>query len=131
MSVIADWLARAEEQLDRWGKPGWIGAMVLGFVLIWPIGLAILAYMIWSGRMTCQNRKRSLWGRKSRTQTTNSAFEEYRAETLRRLEEDEGAFQGFLERLRKAKDRAEFDQFRAERANGGLGGQPDGEPSAA
>ncbi|MEL6479341.1 MAG: DUF2852 domain-containing protein [Pseudomonadota bacterium] len=124
MSVITDWLARAEEQLDRWGKPGWIGAMVLGFILIWPIGLAILAYMIWSGRMTCSSRKRSLWGRKTRTPATNSAFEEYRAETLRRLEDEQGAFESFLERLRKAKDRAEFDQFRAEQAQGAQNGDP-------
>ena len=48
----------------------------------------------------------------------NRAFDEYRAETLRRLEEEHHAFQEYLDRLRMAKDRAEFDQFMAERGAG-------------
>ena len=47
----------------------------------------------------------------------NHAFDEYRAETLRRLEEEQKEFSGFLDRLRFAKDKAEFDQFMAERRN--------------
>ena len=46
---------------------------------------------------------------------TNAAFEEYRVETLRRLEQEQRDFHGFLDRLRVAKDKAEFDQFMAER----------------
>ncbi|MFX9169522.1 DUF2852 domain-containing protein, partial [Acinetobacter baumannii] len=38
-------------RLDDLGRPAWIGIMVLGFILFWPLGLAILAYLIWSGRM--------------------------------------------------------------------------------
>ena len=45
----------------------------------------------------------------------NHAFDEYRAETLRRLEEEQKEFTSFLDRLRFAKDKAEFDQFMAER----------------
>ena len=45
----------------------------------------------------------------------NWAFDEYRAETLRRLEEEQREFKEFLDRLRHAKDKAEFDQFMAER----------------
>ena len=45
----------------------------------------------------------------------NHAFDEYRAETLRRLEDEQREFMAFLERLRHAKDKAEFDQFMAER----------------
>jgi hypothetical protein len=45
----------------------------------------------------------------------NHAFDEYRADTLRRLEEEQREFREFLERLRFARDRAEFDQFMAER----------------
>lgn len=45
----------------------------------------------------------------------NHAFDEYKAETLRRLEDEQREFLGFLERLRHAKDKAEFDQFMAER----------------
>jgi hypothetical protein len=44
----------------------------------------------------------------------NRAFDEYRAETLRRLEEEQREFSSFLERLRFAKDKSEFDQFMTE-----------------
>jgi hypothetical protein len=47
--------------------------------------------------------------------TGNRAFDEYREETLRRLEEEANEFHAFLKRLRHAKDKAEFDQFMAER----------------
>ncbi|MGL4396469.1 MAG: DUF2852 domain-containing protein, partial [Hyphomicrobium sp.] len=40
-------------RLDDYGKGAWIGVMVLGFVLFFPVGLAILAYLLWSGRMSC------------------------------------------------------------------------------
>jgi hypothetical protein len=45
----------------------------------------------------------------------NRAFDDYRAETLKRLEDEQREFKEFLERLRFAKDRAEFDQFMADR----------------
>jgi hypothetical protein len=45
----------------------------------------------------------------------NRAFDEYRAETLRRLEDEQREFKEFLQRLRHAKDKAEFDQFMADR----------------
>ena len=45
----------------------------------------------------------------------NRAFDEYREETLRRLEDEQREFLDFLDRLRHAKDKAEFDQFMAER----------------
>jgi len=51
--------------------------------------------------------------------TGNRAFDEYREATLRRLEEEVDEFQAFLQRLRHAKDKAEFDQFMAERRGGG------------
>ena len=124
-------------KLDEQGKTAWIVVMVLGFIIFWPIGLAILGYLIWSGRMGCwrgngrgrwhNERKRERWGR-SGTETWfgskhrppssgNSAFDEYREETLRRLEDEQKEFLDFLERLRQAKDKAEFDQFMAERRN--------------
>lgn len=52
-----------------------------------------------------------------RPSSGNSAFDEYRAETLRRLEEEQREFKEFLERLRFARDKNEFDQFMAERRN--------------
>jgi hypothetical protein len=49
------------------------------------------------------------------TSSGNRAFDDYRSETLKRLEEEQREFKDFLARLRFAKDRAEFDQFMAER----------------
>ena len=56
---------------------------------------------------------RSAWGSSS----GNRAFDEYRTDTLRRLEEEQREFREFLQRLRMAKDKSEFDQFMAERRN--------------
>ncbi len=113
-------LARARDWLDARGRPAWIVAMVLGFILFWPVGLAFLFYILWSKRMNCNS-----WGRRGgqyRTRdfgrTGNTAFDSYREETLKRLEEERAAFTSFLDQLRAAKDQAEFDQFMASRAKG-------------
>jgi hypothetical protein len=105
-------------KLDEFGKPAWIVLMILSFIWWWPLGLAILAFMIGSGRMGCWNHNgASRWRRGStpRGSSGNRAFDEYRADTLRGLEEEQREFKEFLDRLRFAKDRAEFDQFMAER----------------
>jgi hypothetical protein len=47
----------------------------------------------------------------------NHAFDEYRNDTLKRLEEEQREFREFLERLRFAKDKTEFDAFMNERRN--------------
>ena len=58
----------------------------------------------------------------------NHAFDEYREEALRRLEAEVTKCRSFLERLRAAKDRAEFDEFMRERRNRQAGsGQGQGE----
>jgi hypothetical protein len=44
----------------------------------------------------------------------NRASDEYRQETLQRLEEEQVEFRNFLERLRHAKDKEEFDAFMAQ-----------------
>ena len=49
----------------------------------------------------------------------NRAFDDYRSETLKRLEEEQREFRNFLDRLRFAKDKTEFDQFMAEQRNRG------------
>ena len=71
-----------------------------------------------------QSRMAERWERKGRNGgcTDSSSFnrqshDEYREETLRRLEEEQREFRDFLDRLRMAKDKAEFDQFMAERRN--------------
>ncbi len=138
-------------KLDDFGRPAWIGVMVLGFILFWPIGLAILAYLIWSGRMgcwtyrgpgrwhnagetgsTCGRRGRRRAHKKPESMSGNHAFDEYREETMRRLEDEQIEFESFLERLRHAKDKAEFDQFMNERRDqppaeeGGASNPPEG-----
>jgi uncharacterized protein DUF2852 len=113
-------------KLDELGKPAWIALMVLAFIVYWPLGLAILAFVIWSGRMACwKGRGMSRWheaagpmrpaGTWWQPSSGNRAFDEYRTETLRRLEEEQREFHDFLARLRMAKDKSEFDQFMAER----------------
>ena len=112
-------------KLDELGKPAWIALMILGFMIWWPLGLATLAYMIWSRRMGCGNFRGFDWGRQQGRQfgapwhpsSGNRAFDEYRTETLRRLEEEQREFREFLDRLRMAKDKAEFDQFMTDRRN--------------
>ena len=112
-----NWLRRSEMWFDERGKPAWIAAMILGFILFWPIGLALLAYMIWSKRMFAGNcRHRARHAHHAFKSSGNSAFDAYKAETLRRLEEEQDAFEAFLQRLREAKDKAEFDQFMDDRA---------------
>jgi hypothetical protein len=114
--------------LDDYGKPAWIAAMILGFIVWWPIGLGVLAYLIWSGRMgSCGNKTawREYFTAEARrfgggfNSTGNHAFDDYREATLKRLEEEANEFQSFLKRLRHAKDKAEFDQFMSERGQGG------------
>ena len=129
------WLSKTEAWLDSRGKGAWIAAMVLGFIFFWPVGLALLAYMIWSKRMfkkSCRNRhafRSNHWNGGLHQSTGNSAFDAYKADTLRRLEEEQRDFQAFLERLREAKDKAEFDQFIDDRSRRAAQPGPDAEAS--
>ena len=117
-------------KLDELGKPAWIALMVLGFCVFWPLGLATLAFIFWSGRMGCWKgremsrwhhgagmRGAGTWWQPPHRSSGNRAFDEYRTETLRRLEDEQREFHDFLDRLRMAKDKSEFDQFMAERHN--------------
>ena len=104
-------------------SPIWIALAVLAFWLCGPFGLAILAVLLcmmggcgmgfahMHGRV---DRARSAWPSQP-SPSGNQAFDEYRTATLRRLEDDQQEFHGFLARLRAAKDQAEFDQFMDER----------------
>jgi Protein of unknown function (DUF2852) len=130
--------------LDEIGKPAWIALMILGFWVWWPLGLITLAFIIGSRRMGCwshngmsrwQNKMQRMQDRMDRVRAKmdgmrgggdwwgtppssgNRAFDDYRTETLRRLEEEQREFRDFLDRLRFAKDKTEFDQFMAERRN--------------
>ena len=108
-------LVRARDWLDDRGRLAWLAAVALGLVVFWPVGLAILGYMIWSKRMfaRCHATRTAVFH--PAASTGNVAFDAYRDETLKRLEDEHRAFVEFLARLREAKDKAEFDQFMAER----------------
>ncbi|MCF3596152.1 DUF2852 domain-containing protein [Rhodobacteraceae bacterium LMO-12] len=118
------WFRRAEAWLDDKGKGAWIAAMVLGFVFFWPVGLALVFYMTYTNRWSKQMFKGSCGHRRHRhahrhsamRSSGNTAFDSYKEETLRRLEEEQEQFESFLQRLREAKDKTEFDEFMEERA---------------
>jgi hypothetical protein len=116
-------------KLDDLGNPAWIALTVVGFLIWWPLGLVALGYLVGSGRLArwtgcgarhwqhhTHDNPGGWWGMRS-SSTGNRAFDEYRAETLRRLEDEQREFKEFLNRLRHAKDKAEFDQFMTERAH--------------
>ncbi len=134
MAKRPGFFARAENWLDERGKGAWIASMVLGFIFFWPVGLALLAYMIWSNRMfnkSCSSvtRHSARHARHAMKSSGNSAFDAYKMDTLRRLEEEQGNFESFLERLREAKDKAEFDQFMQDRANKTTDGPDTAQPA--
>ena len=149
-----DW-ANAGWRRRSCGVGRWTGfeviAMVLGFAVFWPIGLAILGYKLWQRKFggddlqtfaTAKwNEARAAmssmqagrpssprpwssgpWGRSS--PSGNRAFDEWREAELarleaerRKLEDAHREFAEFVENIRKAKDREEFDRFMNERRN--------------
>ena len=121
-------------------RPGWtpltIALMVLGFFVFWPLGLAMLAYILWGDRLPEFRRsaegvrddfKRSFRGcgwqgrheqRHGFGQSGNAAFDDYRAAELKRLDEERrkldeerAEFDAFVRNLRRARDQEEFDRF--------------------
>jgi hypothetical protein len=123
-------------------KPQWspltIALMVLGFITFWPLGLAVLGYILWGEKFggsadkaqaywnkgcSFMRSNKSAFGQTGRDYSTsgNAAFDEYRQEQLRRLDEERNrldaeidAFHEYMANLRKAKDREEFDRFMSE-----------------
>jgi hypothetical protein len=122
-----------------------IAMMVLGFIVCWPLGLAMLAYILWGEMFGGTAEKASEWisrkrawaegpgkshgyrpygGGHGRQSSGNAAFDEYRTEQLRRLEEERkrldeeiNAFHEYMRNLHMARDREEFDRFMRDRAN--------------
>ena len=135
-------------------RPAWtpatIGLMVLGFMVFWPLGLAMLAYILWGDRFEGLKRgfrsefrgaREGLFGacrggharHYGFGRTGNVAFDEWREKELERLEEqrrklDETLkeFDDYLRELRRAKDKEEFDRFMADR-NRSANGKPGSE----
>ena len=130
-------------------RPAWtpltIALMVIGFVVFWPLGLVMLAYIIWGDRL---NMSRGEWKRSAErafgsckrnmrqaaepmASTGNAAFDEWRRSEMerieaerRKLDEMRAEFDRYTDELRKARDREEFDRFMRERNNnhGNFGG---------
>lgn len=123
-------------------RPAWtpatIALMVIGFMVFWPLGFAMLAYILWGDRLDGFKRdvnratdgvfagcrrgadKAHRWGH-GRT-TGNVAFDEWRerelerlAEERRKLDETLAEFDEYARELRRAKDQEEFDRFMANR----------------
>src|SRR4029077_18032078 len=49
------------ERLDDIPRPAWIALVVVSFIVFWPLGLALLIYLKWSGRMFCSHRGYGRW----------------------------------------------------------------------
>ncbi|MTI18524.1 DUF2852 domain-containing protein [Rhodobacteraceae bacterium RKSG542] len=128
-------------------RPEWnpvmIGLMILGFIIAWPLGLLVIAYIIWGDQFPAfkQDVKRcwkdspfsesTTYTRSGRT--GNAAFDDYREQELERLEEERKKldamredFDKYMKELRRARDKEEFDRFMAARK-----GRPAGHPSEA
>ncbi len=61
----------------------------------------------------------------------NTAFEDYRRQTIVRMEQEAAAFRAYLEGLRQAKDKAEFDRYMAGRRQSPSGiDEPPGAPAS-
>ena len=124
-------------------RPAWtpatIALMVIGFMVFWPLGFAMLAYIIWGDRLDGFKRdvnratdgifagcrrgsdKAARWGHGS-TRTGNVAFDDWREKELERLNEERRKldemltqFDEYARELRRAKDQDEFDRFMANR----------------
>ncbi len=119
-------------------RPAWtpatIALMVIGFMVFWPLGLAMLAYILWGDRLDGFKRDVNRatdgmfagcgkHGFRAHARTGNVAFDDWRAKELERIEEERRKldemreeFDSYLRELRRAKDQAEFDRFMAERS---------------
>lgn len=125
-------------------RPAWtpatIALMVIGFMVFWPLGLAMLAYIIWGDRLDgfkrdvnratdgifagCRrgSEKAARWGQGGSARSGNVAFDDWREKELERLNEERrkldemlDQFDEYARELRRAKDQDEFDRFMASR----------------
>lgn len=127
-------------------RPDWtpasIALMVLGFIVFWPLGLAMLAYIVFGDKLghfkrsanekadgMCAGFRRARGHYDRHFPTGNVAFDDWRRAELERIEEqrrklDEmrAEFDDYLRELRRAKDQEEFDRFMRERGPGNSAG---------
>lgn len=121
MSIREMWQNTAQT-VDRGGMPAWLAVSVLGWIVFWPLGVFLTVNMLMrrSSYMYANGRHGEMvgcgFGRRdgSVRKTGNTAFDQYREETLKRLEDERQAFADYLERLRSARDQEEFDGWMKE-----------------
>jgi len=124
-----NWFTRAIDWMDGFGPGAWIALMVAGFIFAGPLGLVLLAFILFTGRFgrrwrgegasraMTSGRGCGFGGRVHVSRTTgNAAFDAYKSDTLERLEREQSEFEDFLRRLRESRDKAEFDQYMQDRA---------------
>jgi hypothetical protein len=100
-----------------------IVATVMAFVMFWLAGVILTLAFVWFGfRPLLGGRSRSRAEADlgpvmpSAPRSGNASFDAYRHDVLQRLEDEQASFDGFLARLRDAKDAREFDSFMEDRA---------------
>ena len=104
-----------------------IVAVIFAFNAFWPAGVVLAIVLGWRGNFTSATppqlspedlieRVQALRPGVQTKASGNSSFDAYRSDVLHRLEEEQAQFDGFLGRLREAKDQTEFDQFMDDRA---------------
>ncbi len=117
-------------------RPAWtpvtIAMMIIGFMIFWPLGLAMIAYILWGDRLeefkSSVNEKTDRFSkgwsrdcgshRNHSSRSGNVAFDEWRdaeierlREERRKLEEMRSEFEDHIREMRRAKDSKEFDEF--------------------
>jgi len=131
------WNTGAHRRCGRSPRRGMeIAGIILGFIFAWPLALAYLIWKLAGYPMPAEWRsylertfarpfEGSFRSAAPFGNTGNSAFDDYRRRELerleeerRRLDEEAKAFGSFVEELKRAKDREEFDAFMARRRGG-------------
>lgn len=113
-------MTSSQSRNGRW-TPLSILAVIAGFVVWWPLGLSVLAYILWAGPIDtladdgAKRLREAFRAKNSPLGSGNAAFDAYKAETLKRLEAEQAEFAQHLTRLREARDREEFERFMVER----------------
>jgi hypothetical protein len=112
----------ASGRLGCWHRPVFVGGGPMGCnhpMNRWEDKLSRMQEKMERVRAKVDSARSSGWWAGAPQSSGNRAFDEYRSETLKRLEEEQREFRSFLDRLRFAKDKTEFDQFMAERRSHG------------
>ncbi|SEW05276.1 Protein of unknown function [Cognatiyoonia koreensis] len=93
----------------------WVAGFILAIVLGWRGGFAPGGAALPSPQVV-DAKLRSLVPTTGTQSSGNASFDAYRQDMLARLETEQAKFEGFLGRLRDAKDQSEFDKFMDDRA---------------